>query len=52
MEKKIEKNLQLEKNLFVLSKTTINLFLGFHKGLPSNKRSLQLSKEDIQYLKT
>jgi hypothetical protein len=29
----------------------IYLSLGLHKGLPSYRRSLQLSKENIQYLK-
>ncbi len=49
----IDKKLLLKKtlNLFV-SKTTIYLFLGIHKGRPSYRRSLQPSKENIQYLKT
>jgi hypothetical protein len=37
---------------FFKSKTTISLSLGLHKGRPSYKRSLQLSKENIQHLKT
>ncbi len=42
----IEKNLQLKKkNIFFLSKTTIYLSLGLHKGRPSYKRSLQLKRE-------
>ncbi len=34
------------------SKTTIYLSLGLHKGRPSHRRSLQLSKENIQHFKT
>ncbi len=46
------KKLQLKKKLyFFLSKTTIFLSLGFHKGRPNYKRSLQFSKENIQHLK-
>ncbi len=41
---KIEKNL-VEKNFFI--KTTIFLSLGLHKGRPSYKRILQLSKKNI-----
>jgi hypothetical protein len=37
---------------FFLSKTTIYLSLDLHKGRPRYKRSLQLSKENIQYFKT
>ncbi len=37
---------------FFLSKTTIYLSLGLHKGRPSYRRSLQLSKENIQHFKT
>jgi hypothetical protein len=33
-------------------KIAIYLSLGLHKGRPSYRRSLQLSKENIQYLKT
>jgi hypothetical protein len=47
---KIEKNLELKKNFF--SKTTIYLSLGLYEGRPSYKRSLQLSKENIQHFKT
>jgi hypothetical protein len=35
-----------------LSKTTIYLFLGLHKGCPSYRRSFQLPKENIQHFKT
>jgi hypothetical protein len=38
--------------IFLWSKTTIYLYLGLHKGRPSYKRSLQLSKENIQHFKT
>jgi hypothetical protein len=34
------------------SKTAIYLSLGLHKVCPSNRRSLQLSKEAIQHFKT
>jgi hypothetical protein len=34
--------------MFFGSKTTIYLSLGLHKGRPSYRRSLQLSKENIQ----
>ncbi len=37
---------------FFQSKTTIYLSPGLHKGRPSYKRSLQLSKENIQHFKT
>ena len=37
---------------FSWSKIAIYLFLGLHKGRPSYRRSLQPSKENIQYLKT
>ena len=37
---------------FVGSKTTIYLSLGLHKGRLSYRRSLQLSKENIQHFKT
>ncbi len=43
-EQKLKKNLQLKK-IFLWSKTTIYLSLGLHKGRPSYRRSLQLSKE-------
>jgi hypothetical protein len=36
---------------FFLSKTTIYLSLGLHKGHPSYRRGLQPSKENIQHLK-
>jgi hypothetical protein len=41
-------NLQLKKKK-LKSKTTIYLYLGLHKGRPSYKRSLQLSKKNIQH---
>jgi hypothetical protein len=37
---------------FFGSKTTIDLSLGFFKGRPNYRRSLQLSKENIQHFKT
>jgi hypothetical protein len=37
---------------FFGSETTIYLSLGLHKGLPSYRRSFQLSKENIQHFKT
>jgi hypothetical protein len=40
------------QHCFFGSKTTIYLSLGLHKGRPSYKRSLQLSKENIQHFKT
>ncbi len=47
------KKLLLKKKInFFGSKTTIYLSLGLHKGRPSYRRSLQPSKENIQYLKT
>ncbi len=50
---KIDKKLLLKKKLnFFGSKTTIYLSLGLHKERPSYRRSLQPSKENIQYLKT
>jgi hypothetical protein len=41
-----------EKIKFFVSKTTIYLSLGLHKGFPSYRRSLQPSKENIQHFKT
>jgi hypothetical protein len=50
---KIDKKLLLKKKLYFFgSKTTIYLSLGLYKGRPSYRRSLQPSKENIQYLKT
>ncbi len=47
------KKFTAEKNLiFCGAKITIYLSLGLHKGRPSYKRSLQLSKENIQHFKT
>ncbi len=40
------------EKIYSWSKTTIYLSLGLHKGRPSYKRSLQLSKENIQHFKT
>jgi hypothetical protein len=49
----IGKNLQLEKNLILFwSKITIHFLLGIHKGRQCYRRSLQLSKENIQNFKT
>ena len=39
------------KKFFFRSKTTVYLSLGLHKGRPSNRRSLQLSKENIRHFK-
>jgi hypothetical protein len=44
------KNYSWEKKIFG-SKTTIYLSLGLHKRRPRYKRSLQLSKENIQHFK-
>jgi hypothetical protein len=38
--------------IFLKSKIAIYLSLGLNKGRPSNRRSLQLSKENIQLFKT
>ncbi len=47
------KKLKLKKNyIFFWSKTAFYLSLGLRKVRPRYKRSLQLSKEAIQYLKT
>ncbi len=43
---KIWKNLQPKKMNFFLSNTTLYLSQGLHKGRPSYKKSLQLSKEN------
>jgi hypothetical protein len=52
-DQKLIKKLLLKKKFnFFGSKTTIYLSLGLHKGCPSYRRSLQPSKENIQYLKT
>ncbi len=45
------KNVQVKKK-FLGSKAIIYLSLGLHKGRPSYKRSLQLSKENIQHFRT
>jgi hypothetical protein len=42
------KNLTAEKKLLIIvKKNAIYLSLGLHKGRPSYRRSLQLSKENI-----
>ncbi len=48
------KKITVEKKLkkFLGSKSTIYLSLGLHKGRPSYRRSLRLSKENIQHFKT
>jgi hypothetical protein len=51
-DQKWEKNLQLKKNLYFLSNLAIYLSLGLYKGRPSNRRSLQPSKENIKHFKT
>ncbi len=47
-DQKLKKNYS-GKFFFLLSKTTIYLFLGLHKERPSYRRSLHLSKENIQH---
>ena len=50
---KLKKNYSWKKFVICFwSKTTVYLSLGLHKGRPSCKRSLQLSKENIQHFKT
>ncbi len=49
-DQKLKKIYSWKKNS--LSKTTIYLSLGLHKGRPSYRRSLQLSEENIQHFKT
>jgi len=44
---KKRKNLQLEKKYFFKSKMAFYLSLGLHKGRPSFRRSLHISKENI-----
>jgi hypothetical protein len=36
-----------EKNIFLIKKITFYLSLGLHKGRPSFRRSLHISKENI-----
>jgi hypothetical protein len=43
-------NTGLDPDPFFWIKTTLYLSLGLHKGRPSYKRSLQLSKENVQAL--
>jgi hypothetical protein len=53
MIKKFIKNYCWKKNyIFLDQKLQFTIFLGLHKGRPSYRRSLQPSKENIQYLKT
>jgi hypothetical protein len=50
---KIIKILPLKKNsIFLKSKIAIYLSLDFQKGRPSYRRSLKLSKENIQHFRT
>jgi hypothetical protein len=50
---KIEEKIIAEKKLnFFGTKTKIYLSLGLHKGRPSYKRRLKLSKGNIQHFKT
>ncbi len=51
VDQKTEKEIQLKKFIFFWSKIAIYLPLGLHKGLPSYRRSLQPSKENIQHFK-
>jgi hypothetical protein len=46
------KKITAEKKKILGSKTTIYLSLGLYKERPSYRRSLQLSKENIQHFKT
>ncbi len=49
---KIEKKYTAKKNNFFGSRTIFYLSLSFSKGRPGHKRSLLLSKENIQHFKT
>ncbi len=51
-DQKLKKNYSGIKNNFFLIENYDYLSLGFHKGRPSYRRSLQLSKENIQHFKT
>ena len=52
-DQKLEKNYSSNFfSIFFWSKTSIYLSLGLHKVHPSDRRSLQLSKEAIQHFKT
>ncbi len=51
MTKKIEKNLQLKKNLIFLSKIVLYLSLGHHKGLPSFREAFSPQKKTSSTLK-
>jgi hypothetical protein len=47
-----KKKIQLKILLYIfLSSIAVYLFLGLHTGCPSYRRSLQLSKKNIQYFK-
>jgi hypothetical protein len=48
---KIEKKCAVEKKMIFFDKNCNILRLGLHKGLPSYRRSLQPSKENIQHFK-
>jgi hypothetical protein len=41
-----------KKFIFIGSKIAIYLSLGLHNVRPSNRKSLQLSKENMQHFKT
>jgi hypothetical protein len=45
------KKIKLKKYIIFGSKIAVYLSLGLHKGRPSNRRSLQPSKENIQHIK-
>jgi hypothetical protein len=47
-----KKTAEKKSTFFHLSETAIYLSLGFHYGCPFYRRSLQLSKENIEYFKT
>jgi hypothetical protein len=44
-------NFTVEKNSISIFKIAIYLSLSLHEGCPSNRRSLETSKENIQHLK-
>jgi hypothetical protein len=52
-DQKVEKKLEVERNVILFKiKIVIYLSVGLLKGRPSYRRSLQLSKENIQHLHT
>jgi hypothetical protein len=51
-DQKFEKNLQMKKKICFNQKLQFTLSLGLYKGLSIYRRSLQLSKENIQHFKT